>query len=91
MQRINDFYYAWSATAADFNHDGILDVAIGPFYYLGPDFQTFREFYISQTSNVGTSYTPAAVNFAFDYTGDGWPDYRGLRGAGHGALRQPQG
>jgi hypothetical protein len=74
-QHINDFNYAWSATAADFNHDGILDVAIGPFYYLGPDFQTFREIYISQTSNVGTSYSPAAVNFAFDYTGDGWPDY----------------
>jgi len=74
-QRISDFYYAWSATAADINHDGILDVVAGPFYYLGPDYQVSREIYPSQTSTVGTQYTPAAVNFAFDYTGDGWPDY----------------
>ena len=75
MQRINDFYYAWSATAADINHDGILDVVAGPFYYLGPDYRVSREIYPSQTAAVGTQYTPAAVNFAYDYTGDGWPDY----------------
>ena len=75
MQRINDFYYAWSATAADINHDGILDVVAGPFYYLGPDYRVSREIYPAQTAAVGTQYTPAAVNFAYDYTGDGWPDY----------------
>jgi len=75
MQHLNDFYYSWSATAADFNHDGILDIASGPFYWLGPDYRVSREIYISKPNSVGDSYTPAAVNFAFDYTGDGWPDY----------------
>jgi hypothetical protein len=74
MQRVNDFYYAWSAAAADINHDGVMDIVAGPFYYLGPDYQVSREIYPSQTSTVGTQYTPAMVNFAYDYTGDGWPD-----------------
>jgi hypothetical protein len=37
LEHINDFYYGWSATAADINQDGILDIVSGPFYYLGPD------------------------------------------------------
>lgn len=74
MQHISDFYYGWSAAAADINHDGILDVVAGPFYYLGPDYTVSREIYLSQTVNVSTQYTPAMVNFAYDYTGDGWPD-----------------
>ena len=75
LQRINDFNYAWSVTAADFNRDGKMDLAVGPFIYFGPDYQTYREIYLGQTYSVGNSYTNAAVNFAYDYTGDGWPDY----------------
>ena len=75
LQRINDFNYAWTVAAADFNHDGTMDLAVGPYYYLGPDFQTYREIYIGRTSSVGNSYAPAEVSFAYDYTGDGWPDY----------------
>jgi hypothetical protein len=74
MQRINDFYYGWSAAAADINHDGILDIVSGPFYYLGPDYTVSREIYFSKTTDVSLQLTSAMVNFAFDYTGDGWPD-----------------
>ena len=74
MQRLSDFYYGWSATAADVNKDGVLDVISGPFYFLGPDYQVAREIYLSQTSNPSTQYTPAMLNFAYDYTGDGYPD-----------------
>jgi hypothetical protein len=74
MQRINDFYYGWSATVADINRDGIPDIVSGPFYYLGPDYKVSREIYFSKTSDVSSQLTPAMVNFAYDYTGDGWPD-----------------
>ena len=74
MQRINDFYYGWSASSADINRDGILDVVAGPFYYLGPDYESSREFALLLASNPSAQYATAMVNFAFDYTGDGWPD-----------------
>ena len=74
LQRLNDFYYAWSATAADVNRDGVLDVVAGPHYFLGPDYRVSREIYVSRIYNPGAEYTAAAMNIAHDYTGDGFPD-----------------
>jgi hypothetical protein len=74
MQRLNDFYYAWSAAAADFDHDGVMDVTAGPFIYKGPNFTERREFTISQSFNPSNQYASGMINFAYDYTGDGWPD-----------------
>ena len=36
MQRLSDFYYCWGASAADFNHDGVLDIVSGPHIFFGP-------------------------------------------------------
>jgi hypothetical protein len=74
MERISDFYYAWSAAAADFDRDGAMDIAAGPFIYRGPNFTERREFTISQTFNPSNQYASGMINFAYDYTGDGWPD-----------------
>lgn len=75
MQKLNDFYYAWSAAAADFNRDGITDIAAGPYYYLGPDYKTGREIYPAQAYSASTQYsTDCWVIHAHDFTGDGWPD-----------------
>ena len=73
-QRFEDFYYGWSAAAGDFNHDGVLDVTMGNRYYLGPAFTDSRELYLGQAFNPAKEYGPAMVNFAGDYTGDGWDD-----------------
>ena len=73
MQRLSPFYYNWSAIAADFNHDGKLDLISGPYMYFGPDFTRFREIYPARTFNPSDEYA-TWVQHAYDFTGDGWPD-----------------
>jgi hypothetical protein len=74
MQRISDFYYGWCAAGADINHDGVMDVVAGPFYFLGPDFTQRHEFTAARTYNPSNQFSQAMVNFSYDFTGDGWPD-----------------
>jgi hypothetical protein len=75
MQRLSPFYYAWGAAAADFNHDGHLDIVAGPYIYLGPDYTKRLEMYPAVTRNPGTEFsTDCWMTFAGDFTGDGWPD-----------------
>ena len=73
MQTLNEFYYSWGPSVADINRDGIQDIVAGPYYYLGPDFTVAREIYMARTLDPGTQYFNG-VQFAHDFTGDGWPD-----------------
>jgi Domain of Unknown Function (DUF1080)/FG-GAP-like repeat len=73
MQRVNPFYYNWTAAAADFNHDGKLDLVCGGLIFYGPDFTTSREMYATRTFNPSTEYS-TWVQHAEDFTGDGWTD-----------------
>jgi Domain of Unknown Function (DUF1080)/FG-GAP-like repeat len=72
-QTLNEFYYGWSAAVADFNRDGVLDVVAGPYIYFGPDFTKSREIYPAHTTNPSTQLAET-LQFAYDFTGDGWPD-----------------
>jgi hypothetical protein len=72
-QRLSDFYYSWGTAAADFNHDGVLDIISGPYIYYGPDYKTSREIYYALSSNPVTEFN-IPMEFAADFTGDGWPD-----------------
>jgi hypothetical protein len=75
MQRLSEYYYSWGVAAADIDHDGVQDLVTGAYYYLGPDYTKRREVYAAQTFNPSTQYAGTSwLNFASDFTGDGWPD-----------------
>ena len=74
-QTINDFYYGWGQAAADFNHDGHLDIVSGPFLFYGPDFTKFREVFRGEATDPTNDFAMEAhEEFARDFTGDGWDD-----------------
>ena len=73
-QQISDFYYSMTAAAADFNHDGILDIVSGPYIYYGPDYTKRREIALAESTSPSTSFNEYWVEDAGDFTGDGWPD-----------------
>lgn len=73
-QRLSDFYYSWGSAAADFNHDGHLDVVSGPYIYYGPDYRKSREIWLAHALNPTDEFDSTPMEFAADFTGDGWPD-----------------
>jgi len=73
MQTLNEFYYSWGPSVADFNRDGVMDIVAGPYYYLGPGYGTAKEIYLASTIDPGTQYFNG-LQYAYDFTGDGWPD-----------------
>ena len=90
MQRLREFYVAWSAGVADVDHDGHNDIVSGPYVYYGPDYSISREIYLAESYDVHKQYPRGcAVNFAYDFTGDGWADQwcaTGNNGMGPGVL-----
>jgi hypothetical protein len=72
-QMLNPLYYSWGPPVADINRDGVPDIVVGPYYYLGPNYTEAREIYIQTSINPGEEYFNGA-QFAADFTGDGWPD-----------------
>src|SRR6266446_2894639 len=48
--QLSNQFWAEGATFCDFNHDGINDVASGPYWYEGPTFTNRHEFYPADTT-----------------------------------------
>jgi hypothetical protein len=74
MTQLTPFYYSFASAAADFDRDGNMDVVSGPFIFMGPDFVKKREFYLALPTRPGVDFSSNWLEFAADYTNDGWPD-----------------
>lgn len=74
MMRLTPFYYSFASGVADFDRDGTMDIVSGPFIFLGPDFTRKREFYYALPTRPGVDFSSNWLEFAGDFTGDGWPD-----------------
>ena len=71
--RLTDAFTAEGAAAADFDADGRVDLAVGPYLYRGPDWTTRTE-YKPPASYSPLGYSEEFLTFAADLTGDGRPD-----------------
>jgi hypothetical protein len=72
--RLMPFYYSFASAAADYDRDGNLDILAGPFIFMGPDYTKKREFYLALPTRPGVDFSSNWLEFAGDFTGDGWPD-----------------
>jgi len=90
-QRINDMYYSWSAAAADFNHDGVMDVVSGPYVYYGPNYTHYQEAFFASTINASREFTNVNCEYAYDFNGDGWADILTGPGAHPAIYINPKG
>lgn len=70
---LSDQFFSEGATFGDFNHDGKMDVASGPYWWEGPDFKTRHEFYPALPFDP-LKYSDNFFAFSHDFNGDGWTD-----------------
>ena len=71
---LSDKFHAEGSCIGDFNKDGIPDVAIGHFWYEGPDFTKSHLFFEGQDYDGAKGYSECFGMFVGDFNGDGWDD-----------------
>jgi len=73
--QLSDVFTCEGASVGDFNKDGHMDVAAGPWWYEGPDFTKKHEIYPVKTWKPDNEYSNNFFSFVYDFNKDGWPDY----------------
>jgi len=73
---VSDKFHAEGACIGDFNKDGKPDIAVGHFWYEGPDFKTRHQIWEGDDAQDfdPTKYSNCFGMFTSDLNGDGWDD-----------------
>lgn len=72
--RILSDFHAEGAGVGDIDGDGNFDIAYGPFWFAGPDFEKKTRFSEGDPFDGGTAYSDNFFSFVRDFNGDGKND-----------------
>jgi putative membrane-bound dehydrogenase-like protein len=71
--QLSDQFFSEGANFGDFNHDGVMDIVSGPYWYAGPTFTERHEYYPPVPFNIA-GYSENFFAFTYDVNHDGWTD-----------------
>jgi putative membrane-bound dehydrogenase-like protein len=71
--QLSDQFFSEGANFGDFNHDGVMDVVSGPYWYAGPKFTERHEYYPAVPFDPHV-YSKNFFAFTHDVNGDDWTD-----------------
>src|SRR4026209_2729570 len=71
--QVSDKFFGEGAYFGDFNHDGVMDIVSGPYWYAGPKYTERHEYYKAEPFNIA-GYSKNFFAFAYDVNHDGWTD-----------------
>ncbi|MDG2385114.1 MAG: FG-GAP-like repeat-containing protein [Pirellulaceae bacterium] len=71
--QLSPHFFSEGATVGDFDRDGDLDIASGPWWYEGPDWKQKHQFY-AQDAIDPHGYSNNFFAFTEDLNADGWDD-----------------
>ena len=71
--QLSDQFFSEGAHSGDFNHDGVMDIVSGPYWYAGPTFTERHEYYKAEPFNIA-GYSKNFFAYTHDINRDGWTD-----------------
>lgn len=71
--QLSDKFFSEGAYFGDFNHDGVMDIVSGPYWYAGPKYTERHEYYKAEPFNIAV-YSENFLAFSYDVNRDGWTD-----------------
>src|SRR3954466_8543984 len=71
--QLSDQFFSEGANLGDFNHDGVMDIVSGPYWYAGPKYTERHEYYKAEAFNIA-GYSKNFFAFTYDVNHDSWTD-----------------